>query len=74
MDSNDKKRFIRDLAANVADELVNKVAQMPEEWDGLELRELMAAKFLDSCLMRHRKADYRRRFREYENEVIVRNL
>ena len=77
MDRNEKRRFIEDLCADVRDELVKKIPQMPEEWDGLELRELLTQKFADSCLMT-RGPDSRRRFRtrlrDYRNEVIVRNL
>ena len=77
MDREDKKRFIKDLTADVAEELIDKIPQMPESWDGMEIRELLAQKFVDSCLM-SRGVENRRQFKgrlsEFRNEVIVRNL
>ena len=45
------------------------VDKMPEEWDGIELREYVADKFTES-----KAAPSERRFRDYRNEVLVRNL
>lgn len=68
----DKKTFIRNLCNSIRDELVGKVKDMPEEWDGMELRELLAEKFRRETydVMK----DNRKRMRAYRNEVIVRNL
>lgn len=77
MNREDKKRFIEDLAANVAQELINKIPQMPESWDGMEIRELLAQKFVDACLMSRcveNRPQFKRRLSEFRNEVIVRNL
>jgi hypothetical protein len=67
----EKRKFIRDLMENVFVEMRTKAAQMPEEWNGIELRQLLADKFNhETCphlLTGRRKRDYR-------NEVIVRNL
>lgn len=40
-----KREFITNLCDNVRDEMISKIAKMPEEWDGHELRELLSAKF-----------------------------
>lgn len=68
----DKKTFIRNLCNSVRDELIAKVKDMPEEWDGMELRELLAEKFKRETydVMK----DNRKRLRAYRNEVIARNL
>jgi hypothetical protein len=73
MKLNDKKRFIRNLTGSITAELISKVRNMPEEWDGHELRALLADTFAFevSSTMRDKRG---RRYREYQNEVIVRNL
>lgn len=68
----DKKTFIRNLCNSVRDELVGKVKDMPEEWDGFELRQLLADKFERET--RDFLSNNRKRLRAYRNEVIARNL
>ena len=69
----DKQRFIKNLTGSVAAELCSKARLMPEEWDGHELRALLAEKFASEVgsPMRDQRS---RRYRDYQNEVIVRNL
>lgn len=77
MDKQEKRRFIEDLCASIQETAINAISKMPEEWDGLELRELLADKFIESCLMSRgpgNKARFRKRLRDYRNEVIARNL
>jgi len=65
---------------NVRDELVKtiKSGSIPDHWNGIELRELIADKIIAGCKLRKYKAkvssDYLNRGRNFENEVIVRNL
>src|SRR3954466_1544620 len=40
-----KREFIRNLCNSVRDSLIKAVARMPNEWDGHELRELLAQTF-----------------------------
>ena len=68
----DKKYFIRELCREVEKELVGKVNKMPEEWDGIELRWLIASKF-SSCVMGDAKS-YRSRKRKFTIECYNRNL
>lgn len=59
--------------ASVAAELISKANRMPDEWDGHELRTLLSEKFAQEttpCMNDKRG----RRYRDYQNEVIVRNL
>lgn len=76
MNQRQKKKFIRSLCESIHAELQSKVALMPEEWDGLELRELIADKFDRErhMSMPGRRKDYRRRLHDFTNEVITRNL
>lgn len=37
-----KRKFLRDLLGNIAKDLIAQVDRMPSEWDGHELRELIA--------------------------------
>lgn len=45
MNKAEKKRFIRQLIRNVQNDLIEAVDRLPEEWDGIELRELIADRF-----------------------------
>lgn len=67
-----KKTFIRDLTASVRDAALEAVKAMPEEWDGIELRWYLAYMFQCSTLGTDRSQ--KRRKRDYDNEVMVRNL
>lgn len=71
-----KRKLIRDFMRRVEKDLLDKVPDMPEEWDGFELRWFIADKF--EWEQHHRTPDagghWRRRVRAYENEKLVRNL
>jgi len=73
MDSNEKRRFIKDLCDNIKSTVVDSISKMPEEWDGIELRQLIADKARESTYILDRPENRKRR-REYRNEVLVRNL
>lgn len=78
MNTIEKRRFVRELIANVQRDVLAKVPLMPEEWDGHELRRYIADKFDESAITVGRSGthghDYRARTRAYRNEVLVRNL
>lgn len=65
----EKEQFIRDLTSGVTESLLLSVKRMPEDWDGHELRRLIAARF-----QRETTDMPRKRVRDFENEVLVRNL
>jgi len=72
MNKKDKVRFIKDLCNSVKNELISKIDKIPENWDGYELRELIAQKFRsESYLMNDKRS---KRYRDFENDVIVQNL
>lgn len=51
MNKREKKRFVRELTKAVADDIISKIeaGKVPDEWDGIELRELLADKFKESA-------------------------
>ena len=70
MSAEEKHKFIAELVESVSTTVHANVDKMPEEWNGIELRQYLADKFADA-------ADYkmpRTRKLNYNNEVIVRNL
>lgn len=71
MTKSEKVKFIRSLVNAVRSEIIGKVPEMPEEWDGIELRQYIADRFSDSVIMGVMSP---RRRRDYDNEILVRNL
>ena len=70
-------RFIQDLCTNICGEVVKRVlaGKIPEEWDGQELRCLLADKFEDSASMSIIRREKRgRRKSEYRNTCTINNL
>lgn len=70
MNRKEKREFIRSLTRAVTRDVLAKVSQMPDAWDGLELRELLADEFnRERHMTRGAEArrDYRRRLKEYRN-------
>jgi hypothetical protein len=70
MKKSEKKRFIKQLTGGIAEELISKIDRMPEEWDGLELRQLLADKFASEATYDMGRA----RRKEYNNTVLINNL
>lgn len=68
-----KRRFIRTLCNSVRDELIAKVERMPADWDGHELRELIADTFNFSRtrLMRDARTP---RVKKYHADAYNQNL
>lgn len=69
MNAAEKKKFIRSLTNSVRDELVAKVKDMPECWDGHELRLLLSKKFEREVFPVKGK-----RLKDFKNEVVTTNL
>ena len=76
MTKKDKRRFIRELIGSVKKTVLANVDKMPEEWDGIELREYVADKFTESrsTISGLGRSYMKRRAKDYRNEVLVRNL
>jgi hypothetical protein len=81
MTPDDQIPFVNGLIENVRKEIVQRIETrgIPETWDGIELRELIADYF-DQC--RHltskgnsdRAKGHQVRRRAYKNEVLIRGL
>mgnify|MGYP001574909089 FL=1 len=64
----EKKEFIESLVNAVRDDISGKIDAMPENWDGIEVRQYIADRF-QYCVV----ADSLRgsRKKEYKNELLV---
>jgi hypothetical protein len=84
MTRDEKHRFIHDLTEAVTLAIIAKIDDMPEEWDGIELRRYIADRFeeeapADGSLVTWRRPvvwgfSRDRRLRAYHAECIARNL
>lgn len=70
MSKQEKCDFISDLIDSVHASLMHAVDKVPEHWDGLELRQLIADKFQEQTTT----PMHGRRLREYRNEMLARNI
>lgn len=64
MRRNEKRRFIQSLCSSVAKAAQGAVSQMPAEWDGFELRELLAELFDDERMAQMRKGSRARSYQK----------
>jgi len=75
MNKQEQEQFVRELTGNVLAEVLAKSVQWPDDWDGHELRQLLADAFAASSCMSDAMKDKRAaRRRAYENTVLVENL
>jgi hypothetical protein len=74
--------FVSEIIDSVKADLLAKVGNTPEEWDGHQLRAWIAERFAQNVIGYFRaelklKAAYdstRKTLREYQNDVLVNNL
>lgn len=71
MDKNRKIEFINEMTDNLKEELLKNVDKMPEEWDGIELRQLISDKANEFVL---KDSMNKKRKRKYNNTCIVNNI
>jgi hypothetical protein len=71
MDAETRKTFIKELTNSVRDSLIRENRKYPNEWDGYELRWLIADTFERNVMPSGRKG---KRYNEYKNTVLVNNL
>lgn len=69
----EKKKFIRDLVGSVRFLLLDRVDKVPEEWDGIELRQWIADTFAQQAYSHTLRRDPKR-LKAFRNECLVRNL
>ncbi len=65
----EKKQFIKTMCDNVRNDMLKKVGNMPEYWDGKFLRLYIAEKYSEIVWksMKHPK-------RKYNNDMLVNSL
>ncbi len=66
--------FVKHLSETVTAEVIKAIegGMVPETWDGIELRWLLSDKFQEQRPIVGNQP--RKRYNDYTNEVIVRNL
>jgi len=71
MNAQEQMGFVSELMANVTEEIIKEIidGKIPENWDGIELRQLIA----DTCRYNAYPMS-RSRKRAYNNTVIVNDL
>jgi hypothetical protein len=71
MSEAEKRTFVKELCDRIKYDILNNIAlgKIPEEWDGFELRQLVA----DSCQNSHFAMKGKRK-RNYNNAILVNNL
>lgn len=74
MDIPNKLRIIDELIDGVKVSIIKKVRVMPEEWDGIELRWYVAEMFKEMIVDPTTRHEYKKRYKEYRNTVIVAGL
>ena len=71
MKAEEKAHFVRDLIGSISKTIQMRLKDMPEEWDGIELRQYIADQFCDLGVGRPMQKG---RHKAYKNTVITRNL
>lgn len=72
LNKQEKEQFIKDLMGHVQKSMLNKLDKVPEDWDGIELRQWIADTF-----DWERTGSFvidKKRLKNYRNEIIVKNL
>lgn len=66
----EKVRFVEELTSHVKQSLIEQAEKWPEEWDGHELRRLVARRFQLAVF----GTMARTRLRAFNNECLIRHL
>ena len=78
MTKEDQAKLIDNFMNSMHESFAEKIYDLPENWDGFEIRHWIAEKFdSENLLSKNRKpssSNLRRRRRECENDIIVKNL
>lgn len=71
-----KHNFINVIFISMYQDIQNNVHKMPKKWDGHELRRYIADKFetCANCSSTDMKDKRSKRYRDYENELIMKGL
>ena len=72
MKRSEQKKFVKDLAANIAKGIIADIHKIPEDWDGNELRQLIADRAHAATI--NLKKRLPKRFRDYKKTIDISNL
>ena len=63
--------FVKDLLGKISEDVIRKIEseQIPDDWNGLQLRKFLADKFSDEVLEMKRTAKWK-----YKNDVLINQL
>ena len=68
MNKREQAKLARELCSNLKADMLKAVARIPDAWDGIELRELMADLARNySAFQRLNTPDFKKRLRDYRN-------
>ena len=71
MTKDEKLEFLNNFIDHVEDSIILNIDKFPDNWDGIELRQLIADKFQWETFPEYLTG---KRKREYKNSIIVDNL
>lgn len=74
MNKAEQRMFIRQLMNNIKKDLLQEVKDYPEGWDGFELRLRVRDAARTAMMFDVKSYPYNKRYKDYNNEVLVRNL
>jgi hypothetical protein len=69
----EQERILLEIIEGCKKKLLNRLENIPDDWDGFELRWWTAKIFDDNANCRP-QINGRRRFRDYLNTIITKNL
>lgn len=74
MKKQEQTKFVKDLTKAIRDQLLAdiKAGRVPAEWDGIELRWLLAERFTNASRFGNSANNPRKR--DFDNTVLVNNL
>ena len=74
MTRKDQKQFVENLCNSIKHEIQSKIDSeiIPENWDGVELRQLINEKTSRETYLDRNKRD--KRYKEYTNTVLINNI
>jgi hypothetical protein len=70
MDKKTQKKLVKEIAKYAVDSVIRDIenSKIPEEWDGIELRQIISDRVAWHKMMENK------RMREYKNTVMVNGL
>ena len=70
MRKEEKVEFIKDIIKAVKRQILSNLNMIPDDWNGIELRQYISDMYSKTIVVRMDK----KRKRKYNNDVVVRNL